>query len=389
MKKMLIIASVSSVIEQFNMLNIDILQNLGYEVHVAASFNNETNISKKRELEFKKELKSLNITFFDLPINRNIFKIKNIQAYKIIKRLIQEQHYDLVHCHTPVVGVLARQAIKKLNQSKKNNIKVIYTAHGFHFYKGAPLKNWLLYYPVEKYLSKYTDCLITINEEDYQNTIARNFNSKDNQLVNGVGIDIDNFSLQTLEVKNQLRNEYNFTYDDCIIVNIGELNKNKNQIFLIQLMPELIKSVPNARLVLIGKGKLKEVYQNKIKELKLENHVDLLGYRKDIDNFLGLADIIVSASLREGLPVNLLESMAKGIPIVAINNRGSRQLIKDGRNGYIIEAEDDKTFLASLKKLNDSEKLRTEMGLNNRVDVQKYSTTIVREQLERIYKKYV
>lgn len=389
MKKVLVIASVSSVIEQFNMLNISILQNLGYEVHVAASFNNETNISKKREIEFKKELESLNITFFDLPINRNVFKLKNLNVYKLVKKLIQKQQYDLIHCHTPVVGVMARLAVRELNQAKKNNTKIIYTAHGFHFYKGAPLQNWILFYPIEKYLSKYTDTLITINEEDYQSTISRKFSAKDNQLVNGVGIDIEKFSLQSLEVKEILRNQYEFAYDDCIIVNIGELNKNKNQLFLIELMPELIKSVPNAKLLLIGKGALKELYENKIKELNLENHVYLLGYRKDIDNFLGLADIVVSASLREGLPVNILESMAKGIPIVSINNRGSRELIKDGRNGFIINAKDDTGFVIALKELYSSEKLRTEIGLNNRVDIQKYSTPIVREQLEKIYSKYL
>ena len=163
MKKVLMLASVASMIDQFNMQNISLLQEQGYEVHVAANFEQGSTSSKERVEQFKKELKEKNVLYFQIDFSRNVSNIpQNIKAYKQIKKLLVNNKYEFIHCHSPIGGVCGRLA------AKVTNTKVIYTAHGFHFYKGAPKFNWMIYYPIEKVLSYITDVLITINKEDYE-----------------------------------------------------------------------------------------------------------------------------------------------------------------------------------------------------------------------------
>ncbi len=188
MKKVLIVASVASMIDQFNMQNINILKQQGYEVHVAANFEKGSTISEERLLEFKKELKNLNVLYFQVDFSRRIGNIgQNIKAYKQIKEIIKQNKYKFIHCHSPIGGVCGRIA------AKTTGTKVMYTAHGFHFYKGAPMKNWVLYYPIERVLSYLTDVLITINNEDYE--LSKNkMKSKSLYYIPGVGVDVSNFS---------------------------------------------------------------------------------------------------------------------------------------------------------------------------------------------------
>ena len=192
MKKALILASVASMIEQFNMGNIKVLQELKYEVHVATNFIDSGTITRERAEELKNKLKDLNVKYYQIDFDRNVLSTKNIQAYKQVKQLIKENKYNIIHIHSPIGGVCGRLVAKK---ERKNGTKVIYTAHGFHFFKGAPAKNWLIYYPVEKWLSKYTDCLITINEEDY-NLAKKKFKAKNVEYVPGIGVDENKFNFE-------------------------------------------------------------------------------------------------------------------------------------------------------------------------------------------------
>ena len=163
-KKALQLASVASMIDQFNISNIEILQSLGYQVDVVADFTNPGTITTERCENLKKRLSDTNVRFFDIAIPRSLNPRAIFSAYKQVKELLEKENYNLLHCHSPLGGVIARKAAKGL---RSKGLKVIYTAHGFHFFKGAPLINWLVYYPIEKWLSKYTDTLILINEEDY------------------------------------------------------------------------------------------------------------------------------------------------------------------------------------------------------------------------------
>lgn len=326
MKKALILASVASMIEQFNMGNIKVLQELKYEVHVATNFIDSGTITRERAEELKNKLKDLNVKYYQIEFDRNVLSTKNIQAYKQVKKLIKENRYNIIHIHSPIGGVCGRLAARK---ERKNGTKVIYTAHGFHFFKGAPAKNWLIYYPVEKWLSKYTDCLITINEEDY-NLAKKKFKAKNVEYVPGIGVDENKFNFEmSREERNELRKSLGINEDDFVFIQVGELNNNKNQIMTIEAIKELVKENNKIKLLLVGIGDLKEYYENKIKEYSLEKSVFLLGYRNDVPKLLKISDVLISTSKREGLPVNILEAMFAGLPIIATNCRGNRDLVPD------------------------------------------------------------
>lgn len=352
MKKALILATVPSIIQQFNINNIEILQKLGYKVDVAANFQDGGNIDNDRLIKFKKELREAKVNYIDIPFSRSPFSIQNIKAYKCTKKTINDNKYNIVHLHSPVGGVCGRIATKYL---RENGTKVIYTAHGFHFYKGAPLQNWLIFYPIEKYLSKYTDCLITINGEDYD-LAKKKFKVNRIELVYGVGVDESRFKIDmTDEEKKQLKDSIGINENDFVMIIVGELNKNKNQLLAINAMKEIVKDNKNIKLILIGIGELEEYYRKIIKENNLDEYIKLLGYRTDVPKLLKISDVLLSLSFREGLPVNVMEAMASGLPVIATNCRGNRDLVQDDINGYIISQGDKEEFNNYIKKIYNKE----------------------------------
>lgn len=380
MKKALIIASVPSMIEQFNMNNIKILQELGYQVDVATNFENGGTISKERTAEFKKELANINVKCYNIPFARNPFSKSNIKAYKEIKKIVQEDNnYNIIHMHSPIGGVCGRLACRKL---PRTDLKVIYTAHGFHFYKGAPLLNWLLYYPVEKWLSKYTDTLITINEEDY-NLAKREFKAKNTKLVHGVGIDLNRFNFKmSEEEKNELKNSVGVKHNDYVMIYVAELKKRKNQTMLINIMPELIKKDPSIKLLLVGKDSLKGKLQDLVKKKHLENNVIFLGYRKDIPKLLKISNLLVSTSKQEGLPVNVMEGLAAGLPIVVTDCRGNRDVVKDGKDGFIVK--DSEMLIERILQIKENKSHLHHISVK---DLNKIDINNIQKSMKQIYMK--
>ena len=376
MKKALIIASVPSMIEQFNMNNIKILKKFGYQVDVATNFEDGGTISKERTSEFKIELSKINVKCYNIPFARNPFSISNIKAYKAIKKIVKE--YNIIHMHSPIGGVCGRLACRKL---PRNDLKIIYTAHGFHFYKGAPILNWLLYYPVEKWLSKYTDILITINKEDY-NLAKNKFKAKSTKLVHGVGIDIAKFNLDfSEEEKRKKREEIGLRKDDFVIIQVGELNKNKNQIMLIKAMKELKKDC-NIKVLFVGIGKLAEEYKNMIKKYNLQNNIKLLGYRKDVPELLKISDCLVSLSYREGLGINAIEGMLAKIPVILSKNRGHNELeIDEEFMVDINNIEKLKNKLLEIKNNHVPKRILEE----NYIKAQKFSAENINKTMKEIY----
>ncbi len=368
MAKILFVATVDTHIKSFHIPYIKMFKDMGNQVDVA-SYGNE------------------NIPFIDNKWNicfkRNPFQYENLKAYRDLIKTIEQNEYDVIHCHTPVGGVLTRLAVRK---TRNDDVRIIYTAHGFHFYKGAPLKNWILYYPVEKWLSKYTDCLITINEEDYN--IAKNkFKSREVRLVNGVGIDLNKFTPQTVENKIRLRKEYGYSEDDFILFYAGELNANKHQDFLIDTVNSLKDKIPNIKLLLAGRGEKLDDYEKKVNAMNLRNHILFLGYRKDIDKLLQLSDVAVSSSKREGLPVNVMEAMATGLPLVVSNCRGNRDLVKNEVNGYVVDIDDIEKFADSIYKIYSDNTLYRKFSEASLNLIKKYSLENVSKDMEDIYTK--
>lgn len=319
---------------------------------------------------------------YSISIARSPFSLKNINALQELKKILNENKYDILHCHTPMGAVIGRLAAKKL--WKQGKIKVIYTAHGFHFYKGAPLLNWLLYYPMEKWLSHYEDTLVTINNEDYERTKAWGRTYK----IDGVGVNLSRFHPISVEEKAIVRKELGFSKNDFIITIVAELNKNKNQIMLVRNIETLKNSIPNLKVLLIGKESL-PIVRNYVTQNKLEEYIFFWGYRNDVDKLTMISDIAFSASLREGLPINIIEAMACGIPVVCSDNRGHRSLIRNGDTGFIFNPKSDVQMTNDILQLYNEPELRKNMGKRNTEESKKYSVEIALKRMAEIYKELI
>lgn len=328
--KVLLTATVQSHICQFHKPLVMMLHKYGYEVHVAA----RDNLAEKNglKLDFADKV-------FDIPFSRSPKSAENIRAYLELKKIIQYENYDIIHCNTPMGGIITRLAAKK---ARKTGTKVFYTAHGFHFYKGAPKKNWFIFYPIEKIFSRITDKLITITEEDYK-LASEKFHCPVYH-IHGVGVNSSKFYIMSEEEKKQIRRDLGIQDNEKIVLNIGELLPNKNQKTAIAAMKYIIKKIPNCRLLIAGNGSEKEKLESLIKEKQLENFVTLIGYTTEINKYLNICDVLIACSFREGLPLNLMEAMLCGKPIIASWNRGHRELIKDGVNGYLVNPTNVKDF---------------------------------------------
>ncbi|CAM4112145.1 glycosyltransferase family 4 protein [Paenibacillus alkaliterrae] len=369
--KILFFATVDYHFKAFHLPVMEWFKQQGWEVHVAA----------KGELDLP-----FVDNKFNLPIERSPFRLINVKAYRELKALIKQQDYSIIHCHTPMGGVIARLAAQG---ARRHGTKVIYTAHGFHFCRGASLLNWALYYPIEKRLSQITDCLITINEEDYSLAVSKRFKAQRIEHVHGVGVNTLKYKPLPKIEKWRLRQELDFRTDDFLMFYAAEFNKNKNHQLLIHALAAIKEQVPHARLLLAGQGPLLEPCRELAAQLGVAEMVQFLGYRTDIAELLPMCDVAVASSLREGLPVNIMEAMACGLPIVAVQNRGHSELVSDGENGFIIAPSDTALFAERLKQLSGSIELRKRMGMRSLQFVQKYGLAQVKQELGGIYMSFM
>ena len=366
MKKVLFVATINGHIIGCHLPYLKWFKEQGYEVHVASRGTEKIDYCDKH---------------FNLPFERFPLKINNVKAYKGLKKIISDNNYDIIHCHTPVGGVLTRLAAKK---ERKKGTKVLYTAHGFHFYKGAPLLNWLIYYPIEKIMACYTDCLITIVNEDYE-FAKKHLKAKEIRHINGIGMNTERFSKKiTEEQKNELRKELEIKKEDIVFTYVAELNKNKNQIILIRMIEELKKKNKNVKLLLVGDGVYMKKYKKEVEKRKLQNNIMFLGKRKDVPEILFITNVYVASSKREGLPLNIMEAMYMRLPIVATNNRGHRELIDNNLNGYLIENEVS-GFVKKIKEIIKNKKLIKEFGKNSYKKSLNYIDKKVIKEMEEIY----
>lgn len=369
MMKVLLTATVQSHICQFHKPLVEMLHDHACEVHVAA----RDNLAEKNGLQLDFVDKIYNIPFARSPKSRD-----NIRAYFELKKIIEKENYDVIHCNTPMGGIVTRLAAKKAG---KEGTKVYYTAHGFHFYKGAPKKNWILYYPVEKLFSKLTDELITITDEDYK-LANKKFDCKVKH-IHGVGVNENRYHPLSPNEKFEVRKKLGFTQQDKIILCVGELLPNKNQIMAIQMMERIVPSFPEAILLLAGNGPEKKTLENEIVQRGLQDNVIMLGYSTCLEKYQQVTDILVACSHREGLPLNLVEAMFTGNPIVATINRGHKELIRDGINGYLVKNVQEMSQRV-IELLNDS-KMQTEMGNISKKYAIKYGVSNVKSELKKIY----
>lgn len=378
MKRALQISSVASMIDQFNMNNIKILKELGYEVDVAANFEFGNSTSKKRVDEFKRELESENIGIYNLLFNRSIFSLSNIKVYSQLKKIFKENEYNIIHCHSPIGGVITRLAAIS---TKRKGTKIIYTAHGFHFYKGAPKINWLLYYPIERICSYFTDIIITINNEDYK-LAKKRMKSKKVEYIPGVGLDVYNYKANEQTCENK-REELGIPKDALLLLSVGELNKNKNHEVIIRALANINNN--NIHYCIAGKGELFNYLQELSKELNIDKNVHLLGFRDDIAELNTIADVFCFPSFREGLGLAAIEAMASGNALITSNVHGINEYSLNEYSGYSCNPSSVKEFEEAIVKMLENDKLRERMKKFNYEQVKKFDIKEVNLKMKKIY----
>ena len=367
MKKVLFTATVASHICQFHLPYMEMLKNNGIEVHVAA----KDNLSEKNGLEMKFFDK-----YFDVPFSRSPRDKENITAYKMLKGIINANEYDLIVCNTPMGGIITRLAAIK---SRKKGTKVIYIAHGFHFYKGAPKKNWLVFYNIEKLFARLCDMVITINDEDFE-TAKKSFKA-DIRHIHGIGVSKERYYPKSQKEQLEIRKKLELSSDDFVILCTGELNYNKNQTQLISAAEILKDKIPNLKILFAGNGPKEEELLEQIKTADLKDNIILLGYRTDLENIVPAVDLVVSCSRREGMPLNIIEAMLCKKPIVATYNRGHNELINEGVNGYLVSPESPADLADRIYKIYSDPETASSFALRSERIAQSYTVASVEKEL--------
>jgi len=350
-----------------------LLRSKGYEVHAAAS-------SADGRMD---EVEAVGVTCWDIPFARSPYSPRNVLAFSCLRSLLRSQHYDLIHVHTPVAAFLGRYLAKATCQGP-----VLYTVHGFHFYRGAPWRNWLIYYTAERVASKWTDGLIVMNSEDYETAQHLGFKpGQDLFYVHGVGVNLEEFGTRN-NVGTSIRAELGIEPNDVVITCVAEFNDNKNHRFLLDGWSRFAGRIDQAHLLLVGTGDEIKPLKERVKQQRLPR-VHFLGYRRDVPRILSESDIVTLVSKREGLPRSIMEGMAAGKPIVASNIRGNRDLVEDRRTGFLIKLGDVDGLATALERLILDPDMRARMGAAGRERIQAYGLNSVLTEMSRVYEHYL
>ncbi len=376
-RKVLITSTIPSTIGQFNRDNINILQELGYKVHIAANFK-DTNIWDKEQTDhFRKDMRGNQVKCIQIDFSRSPLSIKShIKSYKRLNYLLKKENYSFIHTHTPIASALVRIA------ACRQDIKTIYTAHGFHFFKGASIKNWLLYYPVEWLLSFYTEILVTINKEDYWRA-RKHLHAKRTVYIPGAGVKTDKFLSYGKDKKGK-RDELGLSIEDFVIVSVGELNANKNHRVVMEALAKI--EYQDIKYVICGEGSKKEELKSLARRLGLEARVFILGYRQDINEILHMSDIFAFPSRREGLGLAAIEAMAAGLPLVTSNIHGINDYSVNEKSGYSCRPDDSDGFAHAITCLYHDPHKRAKMGMYNKKRATKFDIENVSMIMKEIYR---
>lgn len=365
MKKILYVTTVSRTINAFLIPHIEMLLSEGYEVDCACAIDKPLD----------RRLLARGVNIFEIPFTRNPLSPRNFKAFSKLRSIQKINKYDIVHVHTPVAAIYGR--FLKLFFPK---IKTIYTAHGYHFFKGAPKKNWIMFYPIEKIMAKLTDVTININEEDFKITKER-LKPKSCTLINGVGIDMREYQLKNNETRQEKRESLNLENDDFVILMIAELNENKNHEQLIKAMMGLKNRYPKIKALCVGEGNNEAKIKEEIKEKGLEENIKLLGFREDIKELISASDMGMLLSYREGLPRSLMELMAEGRKVVGTDIRGIRDLISSKNVGKLVKVNDFDGTARAIRKYYLSGRERFIVPK----ELQRYEVSSVLKELRKVY----
>ncbi len=369
MKKILFISNITNKITNFSLPSIVASQDLGYEFHLAANLEN-----------FKDDTSKYGIKTHHIDLVRNPFSPKNVRAYQQMISLLKQEKFDVIHCNTPIGGILGRVCGNRLEVPK-----IIYTAHGFHFYKGGPFVKNSIFKFAENYLARYTDTIITMNEEDY--LAAQRFKLKNKgstYYVPGVGVDSKKYVISNSNEK-EIRQSLGLKEDSVILIAMGDLIKRKNYSASIKSIAKA--NNPNLHFIICGKGPELENLKKQAEELGVGNQIHFLGFRTDIKELLAISDIFLFTTYQEGLPRSMMEAMASGLPCIASKVRGNVDLINSGEGGYLCEINDIEQLSFAINTLAEDANLRKKMGLHNLDIIRKFDIENIKLEMSKIYSK--
>ena len=365
--RILYVTTISLTMNSFFKPHIEMLVKEGHHVDIACNY---------KDLALDNLYSELGCNFYQIDFSRFPLSPDNIKAYGQLKKVVENGDYDIVHCHTPNASVITRLVCRKFR--KKTNLKVFYTAHGFHFYKGAPMLNWMFFYPVEKFCSRFTDKLITINKEDFELAKTK-FHAKEVHYIPGVGVDLSRFENVQVD-RNEKRREIGVPEDAVLLFSVGELNENKNHQIIVKALAKLDN--PNIHYAIAGVGDKKDYLLNLAKELGVSEQLHLLGYRKDIPELNHCTDIFCFPSKREGLAVSVMEAMASGLPVVCSRIRGNVDMI-DEKGGKGFDPFDSDSCMDAIKTVLNGD--FSGFGRYNSEKSAVFNENAIIEQMRRIY----
>lgn len=375
-KRVLMLASVASMIDQFNMPNIRLLLEMGYEVHVACNFLKGNTSDKRQICRLRKRLSVNHVVMHQWDCPRSVYAVgKCCRAYRQLCGLLDREGFAWLHCHSPAGGVLARLA------AHRRGVPVVYTAHGFHFYRGAPLRNWLFYYPIEKLLSRWTDVLVTVNQEDYR-LAQKKMKAKKVFWIPGIGIDTAKFSgcMQQAD-RTAFYKKYHIPQDAVILLSVGELSKRKNHQAVIRAAAGFRRS--DVYYIICGQGPLGKKLARLAKKHSISDRVRMVGFQQDPAVFYQNADIFVFPSLQEGMPAALMEAMAAGMPCIVSDIRGNRELICKGR--AVFNPKNPAGLRKALEMMLENCQQWNRYGMRNKQKICAYSQPVVQVKMKKIY----
>lgn len=369
-RKVLFIAHVENHLLNFHQPFFTYFQNKGWQVHLA------TRLGERRE-----ELGGLDVVCHNVPFARSPYSLANVTAFRQLRKLMEQETFSLVHVHTPVGAFLGRLAAR-FTATKP----VVYTVHGFHFYQGAPARNWLIYYPLERLAARWTDGLVTINREDYELARKLPLRGKDRVfLIRGVGLDLNLYRGQDPALRLRVRQSLGFKADDILLLFVGEFMAGKNHIQSLRMLRQLAGEQERVYLLLAGEGEYEQKLRIWAKRLGIAERVRFLGFRRDIPELLSAVDVLLLTSLREGLPRAVMEAMAAGRPVVATDIRGNRDLIVEGENGFLVPVGDVNRTTKAVQQLVADPMFSVRLGKAGQEMIEPYAIEQVLLEMEQVY----
>ncbi len=371
--KKLLITSTELMMIQFLVPHVKYLAENGFEVEIACS-----EVGGRLE-DVRQALEGVVKKIHVLRLERSPLSPRNFLGYQDMRKLLKKNHYDIIWTNEPVMGVVTRLAA---NQYRRKGTEVIYMCHGFHFYTGASLPNWLIYYPIERFMSRFCDRIVTINHEDEAR--AKTFHCPRVEYIHGIGVNTDR--LRNRNEQSDIRAELGLGNEDFLVLSVGELNENKNQQVILRAIARL--NDPGIHYLLCGKGDRREALEKLAKELGIEKNVHFLGYRKDVVDICSQADLFAHPSRREGLGLAPLEAMYCGLPLVASDTRGLQDYTIPGKSGFLCNSEDAAGFAAAIGRLKEDPALRCGCGEFNKNAVQVFCLEQVKEEVLRLCKGF-